>query len=127
MFVNIFWVRVAFVAIPLVAMVGYLAAGGSFEQKPNITIEFGTEAALFAGSEVEIDGEVVGVLQRFGNANRTAFAVEDGKHTIRVLHPDYESRSVTVNSGAGAHSVLLVLDFVDSGRPGDKPAIGFMY
>ena len=122
---NIFWVRVALIAIPLVALFGYVATGGSFEQKANITIEFGIEASEFVGCEVEIDGEVVGTLQRFGNANRTAFAVKDGKHTVRVLHPEFECEPVSVNSGAGAQTVLLVLDFLGSSADG-SPMIGFM-
>jgi len=125
MFVNIFWVRVAFIAIPIVAMIGFLISGGSFEEKASIVILYGMEPQLFEGAEVEIDGEVVGVLKRFGNANRTAFAVEDGKHTVRVLHPEFDCEPITVNSGAGANTVQLVLDFVGSNERGET-LIGFM-
>jgi hypothetical protein len=127
MFVNIFWVRVTFIAIPLLAMLGFLMSGGRFGGKSSIVVEYGIEASLFEGSEVEIDGQVVGTLKRFGNANRTAFAVPDGKHTVKVLHPEFNCRPVTVNSGAGARTVHLILDFVTSSDPDAAPMIGFMY
>lgn len=127
MFVNIFWVRVALVAVPIMAMLGFLMSGGSFGQKSSIVIEYGIEAALFEGSEVEIDGQVVGELKRFGNASRTAFAVKDGRHTVKVLHPEFDCRPATFNSGAGAHTVHLILDFVPSSDPDGAPMIGFNY
>jgi len=76
---------------------------------------------------VEIDGQVVGELKRFGNATRTSFAVKDGRHTVKVIHPEFACRPATFNSGAGAHTVHLILDFVPSSSTDGAPMIGFNY
>jgi hypothetical protein len=59
---------------------------------------------------VEIDGKVVGTLKPFGQATRTAFAVKDGDHVVRVLHPTIASHPQTVTTGTGARHVMLILD-----------------
>ena len=122
MFLNIFHVRAALVLAGILVLVGYLAAGGSFGSKSTIMIEFGMYPEEFEGLEVEIDGEVAGTLQKFGQATRTGFAVKDGKHTIRILHPEFKSDTQTISTGTGASDVMLVLDIYSSG---DDVVIGF--
>jgi len=65
----------------------------------------------FIGSEVEIDGEVAGELKMFGNATRTAFQVKDGKHTVKIRHPEYASEEWKIDSGVGGRNVMIILDF----------------
>jgi len=117
MFLNIFKVRLALAVAGLVVLGGYLAAGGGFGSKSTISIEYGMYPREFAGLQVEIDGKVVGTLKGFGNATRTAFAVKDGRHTVRVLHPDLECLPRTVTSGAGGRNVMLILDYRDRAAP----------
>ena len=86
-------------------------------------IEFGMYPEEFIGCDVEIDGKVVGKLEMFGPATRTAFGVKDGKHTIRVIHPEFICDAETITSGAGGSSVMLILDFM--GERDGQPVIGF--
>lgn len=120
---NVFHVRIAMALAGVIVLVGYLAVGGSFGSKSTVMIEFGMYPEDFKGLDVEIDGEVVGQLQMFGAATRTGFAVEDGKHTVRVLHPEFACDPATVTAGTGASQVMLVLDFM--GQRDGKPVIGF--
>ncbi len=117
MFLNIFKVRVALAVAGLVVLVGYMAAGGGFGPKSTISIEYGMYPREFAGLRVEIDGRVVGTLKGFGSATRTAFEVKDGRHTVRVLHPELDSMSRTVTSGTGGRNVMLILDYQDRSAP----------
>jgi hypothetical protein len=117
MFLNIFKVRLALAAAGLVVLAGYLVAGGGFGPKSTISIEYGMYPREFAGLQVEIDGKVVGTLEGFGNATRTSFQVKDGRHSVRVLHPDLECLPRTVTSGTGGRNVMLVLDYADRTTP----------
>lgn len=124
---NIVHVLLGLAIAGVVVLVGYLASGGSFGSKSTIDIEFGMYPEEFEGLEVEIDGEVVGRLERFGDATRTRFAVADGRHTVRVLHPQMESRGQEVTTGVGGRTVMMVLDIASmgDGRGGGVPAIVF--
>ena len=123
MFMNVFKVRAAMAIAGVVMLIGFLAMGGSFGDKNSIMIEFGMYPEEFEGCDVEIDGEVVGKLQMFGQATRTAFAVNDGKHTIRVIHPDLKCDAMSITSGAGGSDVMLILDFM--GERDGETVIGF--
>ena len=122
MFLNIFHVRAALALAGILVLVGYLAAGGSLGSRSTITIEFGMYPEEFEGLDVEIDGTVVGKLKKFGQATRTAFAVKDGRHTVRILHPEYQSITENVTTGTGGRQVMLILDI---GNSGDDVLIGF--
>jgi hypothetical protein len=124
---NILHVRAALAIAGVVVLIGYLASGGSFGSKSTLDIEFGMYPEEFEGLEVEIDGAVVGRLERFGQATRTRFAVGDGRHTVRVLHPELASREKEVTTGAGGRTVMMILDIVDmgDGRGGSEPTIVF--
>lgn len=123
MFLNIFKVRGVMAIAGIVVMIGYFVMGGSFGATNSVMIEFGMYPEEFEGCEVEIDGEVVGKLQMFGQATRTAFAVKDGRHTIRVIHPEFVCDSRTITSGVGGSSVMLILDFM--GERDGQGVIGF--
>lgn len=111
MFLNVFKVRAVLAVAGMVVLAAYFAMGGSFGSKSSIVIEFGMYPDEFIGSEVEIDGQVAGELKMFGNATRTAFQVKDGKHTVRIRHPEYASEEWKVDSGVGGRNVMIVLDF----------------
>ncbi len=127
MFLNVFKVKMVFVVAGLAVLGGFLAAGGRFGPRSTIVIEYGMYPRDFAGLEVEIDGEVAGVLKGFGAATRTAFEVEDGRHVVTVRHPELECRPRTVTSGAGGRSVVLILDYRDQARADGtvKPVLAF--
>ncbi len=126
MFLDASKIRVVFMIAGLVlggvwfAMVG--TGGGS-----TILVDFGMYPDDFLGCEVEIDGEVVGELKMFGNATRTGFAVKDGKHVVRVLHPEYASDAIEVDTGTGARSVSIILDFQSVQRDGRDVAMITQY
>jgi hypothetical protein len=122
-FLNIFHVRAALAIAGLMVLIAFLASGGSFGRKNTIQIEFGMYPREFQGLQVEIDGEMVGTLERLGQATRTPFSVKDGEHTVRVLHPEYACEKGVISTGVGGSDVMLVLDFV--GERDGKPLIGF--
>lgn len=123
MFLNVFKVRAIMAIAGIVVMIGYFAMGGSFGATNSVMIEFGMYPEEFEGCDVEIDGKVAGKLQMFGQATRTAFAVKDGRHSIRVIHPEFVCDSHTITSGAGGSSVMLILDFM--GERDGQGVIGF--
>lgn len=50
-----------------------------------IQIDYSWAREMLDSAEVEIDGEVVGVLQRYGRSNFvTGFEVDPGEHVVRV-------------------------------------------
>jgi hypothetical protein len=118
MFLNLFRIRIGVMITGILLAGMYFAGGGSFGNKPVIQIEFGMWPEEFEGCEVMIDDEVAGTLRRFGNAFRTGFEVKDGKHTVKLVHPELPSEPVTVTSGAGGRTVLLIADVHDVYRDG---------
>lgn len=127
MFLNVFKVRLAMALAGIIVLVGYVAAGGSFGGKSSIIIDFGMYSRDLEGARVEIDGEVAGTLQMFGQATRTAFAVKDGEHTVRILHPDLAGHPQTVITGVGGRDVMLIADIFEMrGEDGEvRATIGF--
>ena len=49
--------------------------------------------------------------------------MKDGRHTIRVIHPEFVCDSRTITSGVGGSSVMLILDFM--GERDGQGVIGF--
>ena len=92
----------------------------------SVLIEYGVDPNGLVGSQVEVDGRLVGVLKPFGSANRTGFALRKGSHTVRVLRAGYESQSREVNVEPGI-PVMLIVDYGDSmGAAGvSRPVITF--
>ena len=77
-----------------------------------VLIEFGADVDGFEGLPVEIDGKMVGKLQRTGQATRMAFPIENGEHTVRVVHPQMECEATRVRVKPNA-KVYLQLDVMD--------------
>jgi|GEM_PF-1457600 len=128
MFLNMMRVRVG-LAVTGILLVGMYFLGGGFGSgKSVIQIEFGMWPTELEGVQVSIDDEVVGTLKRFGNSFRTGFEVDDGKHTVKLLHPEIPCKPARVTSGAGGRTVLLIADFSETYRDGTtKPIIVLDY
>jgi hypothetical protein len=77
-----------------------------------IQIDFGMYPEVFEGAEVEIDGKVVGTLERTGQATRAGFKVKEGKHVVRVLHAELGSQEMQVEVRPG-EKVRVMLDMVE--------------
>ena len=80
-----------------------------------LQIDYSWAREILEGAEVEIDGEVVGTLQRYGRSGyQTGFRVEAGDHVVRVLHDDCEGVPERVALGpSGARLVILMADWED--------------
>jgi len=112
MFLDAFKIRLGLMGVGAIALAFYLLAGGRFGPGDHgtIQIEYGIDPDRFEGMQVAIDGRPAGELKSFGAATRTAFAVDEGRHEIRVVSEDFACRSRTVNIESG-RTVMLVLDF----------------
>lgn len=119
MFANAMNMRIGAMVAGLIVLGGYLLMGGhlGFGHHGVIQIEFGAYADEFLGSEVEIDGQVAGKLKRFHNAWRTGFEVKEGRHAVRIRHPEFESVTRVVDARSGPAPVLLVLDLQSAVDP----------
>ena len=92
---NALHMRFAAIAGGILLLGFFILSGGSLGSPEVIQIDFGMYPEVFEGAEVEIDGKVVGTLERTGQATRAGFKVEEGKHVVRVLH-EHESAPVAV-------------------------------
>ena len=70
---------------------------------------------MLEGALVEIDGDSVGTLQRYGRSQLvTGFQVEGGEHTVRVSMDDCEGELEAVTlSATGARRALLMAEMDD--------------
>lgn len=115
MYLSVWRMRIAAIAVGFL-LFGWMVASGAMPGlfgRGSIQIEYGLYPEIFEGLTVEIDGEDVGTLRRFGQARRTGFEVAAGSHEIRVLHPEMPSQSRTVEVEAGGMPSLLILDLTD--------------
>jgi hypothetical protein len=65
-----------------------------------VQIDFRWGGEFLEGAQVEIDGQNVGVLQRYGRSNWvTGFEVEPGDHTVRILREGCEGTPKTFSLG----------------------------
>ena len=78
-----------------------------------IQIDFGVFPEDLEGTEVVIDGEVVGSLVRRGARTRTGFKVEEGDHVVSLKHATIRSEPRELTSGFGAGQLILTVDFED--------------
>ena len=101
--------------------------GGSavFGVSTAISIEWGIEPDL-AGSDVEVDGKVVGNLEKYGQATRNAFPVSPGKHTVRVVSDAFACppREFELKRGERLHLLLEIEEYANA-QGGISPRITF--
>jgi len=90
----------------------FFLSGGSLGGDRIIQLDFGLYPEVFEGCQVEIDGKVVGTLERVGQATRNGFKVRRGKHTVRVLHPELESRPAEIALERPGEKARILLDIV---------------
>jgi hypothetical protein len=77
-------------------------------------INFAMYPEEFEGLQVEVNGEVIGELKRFGGQHATRFLVPMGEHEVRVLHPSMECRPATVTVESRGLPVMLMLDVMET-------------
>ncbi len=82
--------RASFAFVAFVLVFAYIAFSGRMGH--TIQIDYRWALQELDSAEVEIDGAVVGILQRYGERNFvTGFRVEAGEHDVRVLLDGCES------------------------------------
>jgi hypothetical protein len=81
-----------------------------------VQIDYTWGGAFLDSAEVEIDGDVVGILQPYGRSQRvTGFRVERGVHVVRVLRSGCEAKPDTVSVGPRESRVAVRMADVDDG------------
>lgn len=97
----------------------FLLAGGEIipGSDPRIIIHWGMYPEIFEGLDVEIDGQPAGELTMMGVACRTVFPVERGVHTVRVVHPSFESQGLRVDLPLRAQDLRIMLELDDFMSP----------
>lgn len=106
----------------------FMWAGGVFESKKAIIIDYGMLGEDALGAEVFIDDELAGQLEALHAPNRTGFEVSEGAHVVRVVHPDYGTGETRVETQASMTAVVLRLDvteFYDESTGELEPRIVF--
>jgi hypothetical protein len=111
MFLDAMKIRIGMILVGIILVGVYFAAGGRIGagDRGVIQIEYGAYRDDFQGLTVEIDGKAAGTLHGFGPSTRKAFAVSEGDHAVRIIHPHLPSEMRMVKVGAG-HTVMLILD-----------------
>lgn len=103
-------------AVGAVVVVAWVVASGRTSYV--VQIDYNWARDFLEGSVVEIDGDSVGVLRRYGRSQYvTGFEVEAGAHSVRVLHSDCEgvAEPVTLDP-RGARIATLFADVDDGYR-----------
>lgn len=103
--------RIAFIAMGLVAWLIFMGATGRIGGTPRgtVIIQFGQYPDEFAGLDVEVDGKVVGELQYMHGQTRTGFALTEGDHDIRVTGANWSSEPRKIEVGRD-RTVTFLLD-----------------
>jgi len=91
----------------------FMWTSGLFESKKAIVIDYGILGEDALGAEVFIDDELAGRLEALMPANRTGFQVSEGAHVVRIVHPDYGSAPIRVETQSSQTSVYLRVDVID--------------
>ena len=107
---NLPRLRLGLACAGIVLLIAWKVFGGSTGPEPGILIEFGSDPERFAGLAVEVDGRVVGTLERIGQATRTAFPVEPGEHTVLVRDPELPCAPARVTVADGGIKATLLLE-----------------
>jgi len=107
---NALHMRFGAIAGGIIVAAIFFLSGGSLGGERIIQLDFSLYPDVFEGCEVEIDGKVVGTLERIGQATRNGFKVRKGKHTVRVLHAELDSQAAEVALERPGEKARLMLD-----------------
>ncbi len=105
-------------AATLLVGLGLVLAWVTLSGRTSHTIQIDYQWAVepLDSAEVQIDGEVVGILQRYGRSNFvTGFRVEPGPHVVQVLLDDCESELQTVVLGGSDGRLAVFMAEVEDG------------
>lgn len=81
-----------------------------------IQIDYRWGGDFLDSAQVEIDGQVVGVLQRYGRSNyTTGFEVEPGEHVVRILTDECDATPKTVTIGGEAGRLATFMADIEEG------------
>lgn len=106
--------RAAITLVGAMIVLYWVVASGHTSYVVQIDYNWGRD--LLEGSVVEIDGDSVGVLQRYGRSQYvTGFEVEAGEHSVRVVHPDCEGVPEAVTLGPRDTRIAILMADVDDG------------
>lgn len=113
MYLNSWGIRLGIIGAALVLLLFYLLWGGELfpGTKPGILIEFGSDPDEFVGLPVEIDGKIVGKLERFGQATRTGFTTTKGPHIVRVVSPNIPCEPLKIDNLLPGMKRMLLLEY----------------
>jgi len=111
---NLPRLRLGMAGAAVVLFVAYKLMGGTLTPQQGILIEFGSDPDRFVGLEVEVDGQVVGVLEKIGAQTRTGFVVPAGTHTVRVRDRQLPCAPASVDIQANGMKVMLLLEYEES-------------
>ena len=119
---NALHMRLGAIAAGILLVGFFIVSGGSFGDENVIQLDFSLYPEDFEGSGVEIDGELVGTLERFGQAMRSGFEVSPGEHAVRIAHPRFDCDPIRVRLERPGEKIRIMLDFEsrqnpDHGRP----------
>ena len=114
--------------VTTMAVLAMLAVGlggcmPGLDDSPKVAIEFGADPEHFLGLPVEIDGKVVGKLEKIGALTRRAFPVTKGEHSVRVVDAGMECKPVTVKAELKMQKIMLLLEYEETTSVADKPAL----
>lgn len=81
-----------------------------------VQIDYNWAREFLDSAVVEIDGDSIGILQRYGRSQFiTGFDVEPGTHMVRVLKEGCESPADTVEVSAQGSRIAILMADVDDG------------
>ena len=103
-------VRVIGIMAGVITLLLYLVLGGSLSNPSVIQIDFAMYPEDFEGLDVEIDGKVVGKLQKYGQRMVSGFEVDKGVHLVRIDSPDVGCPPIKVTVDE-SEKVRLMLDY----------------
>jgi len=111
MFLNATKIRVGLMGVGAIALAMYLLAGGRLGpgNRGVVQIEFGLYREKFEGMQVAVDGRAAGILKSHGATTRSAFSIEEGRHEITLVSPEFDCEPQTVHVESG-RIVMLVVD-----------------